>query len=143
MEGHSGKPLYLIENPQPFRRLGIVLYNLFHIASQKLLRIFSGIGVACIDHMERMGLGDRIHSKCTDIAFVLHHGLVQKTDTAAACNQCLDRNKAADRNFSVKITQFITGCCQPFFKNAARTGALFPDDNRFPQQVLNCDLFSA
>ena len=23
MEGHSGKPLYLTENPQPFRRLGI------------------------------------------------------------------------------------------------------------------------
>ena len=48
MERHSGKPLYLTQNPQPLRRLGIVLYNLFHIASQKLLRIISGIGVAYI-----------------------------------------------------------------------------------------------
>ena len=30
MEGHSGKPLYLTENPQPFRRLGIfVVYGTF------------------------------------------------------------------------------------------------------------------
>ena len=51
MEGHSGKPIYLIENPQLLRQLGIVLYNLFHIASQKLLRIISGIGVT---HMQML-----------------------------------------------------------------------------------------
>ena len=109
MEGHSGKPLYLTQNPQPFRRLGIVLYNLFHIASQKLLRIISGIGVTRIDHMERMGLGDRIHSKCTNVAFVLYYGLVQKTDADSGCDQGFDRNEAADGYRSGKVIQSITG----------------------------------
>ena len=97
--------------------------------TEKLVCIISSICVACIDHMKRMRFRDSVHGKCADVTFFGNNRVVQETDADPACNQCLDRNKAADRNLSVKITQFITGCDQPFFKNAACTGALFTDNN--------------
>ena len=84
-----------------------------------------------------MRFRDSVHGKCADVTFFGNNRVVQETDADPACNQCLDRNKAADGYFSVEVVEFLTGCDQPFFKNAACTGALFTDNNGLIQQVFN------
>ena len=93
--------------------------------------------------MKCVGLSQTIDSKYSDIFVFGNNGSVQKADADSGCDQGFDRNEAADGYRSEKVVQLISGGGQPLLKNAARTGALFPDDNRFPQQVLNCDLLSA
>ena len=93
-------------------------------ATEKLFGIMLCVGIPCINHVKGMGLRDPFHGKCTDVAFFGNNRVVQKTDTDPTCNQGLDGNEAADGYFSVKVTELITGCDQPLFKNAARAGAL-------------------
>ena len=102
---------------------------------KKLFCVVPCVRVACIDHMECMRFCDSVHGKCTDATFIGNNGLVHKADTDSAGNQGLDGDKAADGYFSVKVTQFISGCIQTLFKDAARTGALFSDNNCLAQRV--------
>ena len=64
--------------------------------TEKLVCIISSICVACIDHMKRMRFRDFVHGKCADVTFFGNNRVVQETDADPACNQCLDRNKAAE-----------------------------------------------
>ena len=80
--------------------------------------------------MKWMRFCDSRNSKDTNVIPICYNGLVHKTDSNISCNQCLDGNKTADRDTSVKIIQRITGSRQSLRKNFSGAGSILSDNNR-------------
>ena len=109
-------------------------------SGEELFGIFPGIGIAGVDDMERMGLGQALDGEGADAVVPGDYGAVQKADADAGGCQRLDGNEAADGHLSREVVQAVSGGREPFLENAAGAGALLPDDDGLIQQLSDGNL---